>query len=100
MNNLKNQTNPIEAQNLSDTFFTFETKLKNNSVEKLQQKHLKLSFLCEHFNPYDTQELSVEVENILNEFELMKFIHNPFDFTNIVLRMLDQLDNQIKSKKN
>jgi len=88
------QTSETNVQDLITRF--------DNYINKLGRKELdivikKLNFLCLNFDPYD-QEPSVEVENILNEYELEDYLANPFEFTNILLQMLDKTDNLKKSR--
>tara|TARA_Y100000385_G_C13022156_1_gene606683 strand:- start:21 stop:338 length:318 start_codon:yes stop_codon:yes gene_type:complete len=72
-------------------------------INKLGKKNLdlvikKLNYLCLDFDPYALDKSS-ETENILDEFELDQFCSNPFDFTNVVLQMMDVTENLIKSRE-
>jgi hypothetical protein len=72
-------------------------------INKLGKKSLdlvikKLNYLCLDFDPFELDR-SQEAENILEEFELEQFCSNPFDFTNVVLQMLDKTENLIKSRE-
>lgn len=72
-------------------------------INKLGKKNLdlvikKLNYLCLDFDPYALDK-STEAENILNEFELDQFCSNPFDFTNVVLQMMDITENLHKSRE-
>lgn len=49
------------------------------------------------FDPYQAEEASQTVANILEEFSLNEYISNPFDFTNIVLRLLDIAEEKVKN---
>ena len=72
-------------------------------INKLGKKNLelvikKLNYLCLDFDPY-AADTSTEAENILDEFELDQFCSNPFDFTNVVLQMMDITENLKKSRE-
>jgi hypothetical protein len=82
--------NPVE---------NFIATLGSLSTKELKTTEMKLKYLCDNFNPFD-QYISNETENILNEFSLMNFTKNPYEFTNILLQLIDKLENQIKSKLN
>lgn len=88
------QTGETNVQDLICRFDKYIIKLGRKELDIVIKK---LNFLCLNFDPYD-QEPSIEVENILNEFELNDYLTNPFEFTNIVLQMLDKTDNLKKSR--
>lgn len=72
-------------------------------INKLGKKNLdlvikKLNYLCLDFDPFELHR-SNEAENILAEYELEQFCSNPFEFTNVVLQMLDKTENLIKSRE-
>lgn len=71
--------------------------ISNMSDKELALTIKKLNFLCLNFDPYK-EYISHEVENIIKEFSLDNFMHNPFEFTNIVLQILDKTENIIKSR--
>jgi hypothetical protein len=75
----------------------FENKLKEMSKNELDLVIKKLNFLCHNFDPYDDHK-STEVENIISEFELDEFTSNPFEFTNVLLQILDKTENNIKTR--
>ena len=68
----------------------FENKLKELNQDELNLVIKKLNFLCHNFDPYD-DHMSTEVENIINEYELDTFTSNPFEFTNVLLQILDNV---------
>lgn len=86
-----------KVTDLQDLIDRFEIYINKLGKKELDLVITKLNFLCLHFDPYD-QNPTIEVENILNEYELENFISNPFEFTNIVLQMLDRTDNLKKSR--
>ncbi len=75
----------------------FENMLKNMESGQLDIVIKKLNFLCHNFDPYD-DHMGVEVENIINEFGLEDFTSNPFEFTNVLLQILDKTENIIKTR--
>jgi hypothetical protein len=76
---------------------SFEENLKAMTKQQLDLAIKKLNFLCLNFDPY-SDHISTEVENILSEYKLSDYISNPFEFTNIVLQILDKTENTIKSR--
>ena len=95
MENLNQTTHEEKFNFITEVISDFS----NYNLQELKLAHTKLNFLCINFDPYAADEKSNEVENILNEFKLNDFIANPFEFTNIVLQILDKLDNEIKNRK-
>jgi hypothetical protein len=81
-----------------DHLHQFEEHIKSLGKKNLDLTIKKLNFLCLHFDPY-ALERTTEAENIINEYELDQFCSNPFEFTNIVLQMLDKTENLIKSRE-
>jgi hypothetical protein len=75
----------------------FEESLIEMTKDQLDLAIKKLNFLCLNFDPYSNY-VSTEVENILSEYQLTDYISNPFEFTNIVLQILDKTENTIKSR--
>lgn len=89
----------LESPNASNEIvenFKFETKKKSRDGLKLCLK--KLNYLCLEFDPFNADELTIEEENILNEYRLRETIKNPFEFTNIILQMLDIVEAEQKNK--
>jgi hypothetical protein len=79
-------------------FFTNELSLlSKKSIENIQKK---LNFLCLELDPYNALELSTEEENILKEFQLKDYLSNPFEFTNIVLQLLNMTELELKKRLN
>ena len=76
---------------------SFEENLLKLDKQELDLVIKKLSFLCLNYDPYDS-DIEDEVENIINEYQLEEYTSNPFEFTNIVLQILDKTENIIKSR--
>lgn len=86
------------TQNGSSNFLdNFRNEIENFGPESLELVIKKLNYLCLEFDPYQTDELQTTVENILEEFSLTEYISNPFEFTNIVLQLLDITEEKIKN---
>tara|TARA_B100000674_G_C37695346_1_gene847979 strand:- start:431 stop:799 length:369 start_codon:yes stop_codon:yes gene_type:complete len=84
-----------ESTQLVQKFASHVSTLGKKELELTQKK---LQFLCLEFDPYQSDDLSSEEENIIHEYELENSLGNPFEFTNIVLQMLDTLETEIKSR--
>lgn len=78
---------------------TLVEKLKSSTVKELNLTLTKLNYLCENFDPFDFLNQDTETENILVEFELNQFETNPFDFTKVVLQLIDTIES-LKNNNN
>jgi hypothetical protein len=76
----------------------FEDHIKSLGRKNLDLVLKKLNFLCLDFDPY-SDGMSQEAENLIEEFELSSYCSNPFDFTNVILQMLDKVENLKKSRE-
>lgn len=76
----------------------FKNELKKASRNQLELTLKKLNFLCLEFDPYQAEYLKVEEENILKEFDLMDTVKNPFEFTNTILQMLDNIETELNTR--
>lgn len=93
--NLKENLLP---ENKAQLIENFKNEVLSCSVDDLKKLQMKLNYLCMEIDPYNCLDLSVEEENILNDFSLKFFLENPFDFTNIILKMLDLIETEIKKR--
>lgn len=93
--NLAKLEKPVASNEIVENF-TFETQKKSLDGLKLCQK--KLNFLCLEFDPFNADELTIEEENILDEYNLRETIKNPFEFTNVILQMLDIVEGEQKKR--
>jgi len=85
-----------DRQELLNRFEIQINKLNKTDLELLIQK---LNFLCLKFDPFTAiEDAGNEAINILHELGLNHFLTNPFDFTHIVLQMLDLIDNKINTR--
>lgn len=85
---------PASPESLKD----FQEHLRRLGKKELALVQKKLNYLCLEFDPYNDMELGDEESNIIEEYELSDYVGNPFAFTNILLRMLDMLEAEIKSR--
>lgn len=78
--------------------FNFEKNLNEITLEQCKINYKKLSYLCHHYDPYDQSDIeNTEVKNILNSTGLSEYIANPFEYTNLLLQMMDKSETKIKS---
>ena len=100
---MKNQINPSPAlrpKSKEDLTIYFINELENLSLKILKSRLTKLNYLASTFDPYQIGlGTSREVGNIIKEFKLKDFTHNPFEFTNILLRMIDLTTEQINKRQ-
>ncbi len=98
---MEKHSNLNKIQNLSERnelVENFKNEIAKLSVKSLNNQIKKLNFLCLELDPYNAIDLSQEEENILNEFSLKSFLSNPFDFTNIILQLLDSAETELKTR--
>lgn len=87
-------------ENKEEVILLFINELRIRSLKSLSLIQKKLNFLCLEFDPYSQADMPQEVESILNEFNLMEYIENPFEFTNIILQMLNHTELELKKRMN
>lgn len=75
----------------------FKNEIKNLGPKSLELVIKKLNYLCLEYDPYQTDEIPQTVANILEEFSLWEYTSNPFDFTNIILQLLDIAEEKVKN---
>ena len=88
----------IQGSPFEELLEKFKSRLAASGKKSLNLDQKRLNFLCLEFDPYNSLELSPEEKNIIEEYELEESLKNPFDFTNIVLQMMDVLEAEIKSR--
>ena len=85
----------------NDSFLeNFTKEMSHKTFEEVLLIHKKLNFLCLEFDPYIQDEISSEVDSLLEDFKLKDYTSDPFGYTNRVLRMLDIVENQTKKRLN
>ena len=100
MNSLLKQ-DPSQSPGLSSESFVlrFKDTLGNmNSFGDLEMLMKKLQYLGLHFDPFD-QVVSSECQEILKQLDLIEQFQNPYQATNMLLRLLDLTEERINQIK-
>lgn len=100
MNSLLKQ-DPSQSPGLSSESFVlrFKETLGNmNSFGDLEMLMKKLQYLGLHFDPFD-QVVSSECQEILKQLDLTEQFQNPYQATNMLLRLLDLTEERINQIK-
>ena len=69
-----------------------------NSFGDLEMLMKKLQYLGLHFDPFD-QVVSSECQEILKQLDLIEQFQNPYQATNMLLRLLDLTEERINQIK-
>lgn len=97
----QNSESTRELSGPQELIFKFEKRLEMLSPDQLKIEYKKYSYLCHNYDPYDQSEIeNNEVKNILNISGLSEFIANPFEYTNLLLQIMDKCETKIKSLHN
>ncbi|MFP5491009.1 MAG: hypothetical protein ACLGG0_05885 [Bacteriovoracia bacterium] len=75
-----------------ESFVSSLKRTRSNKTLELHQK--RLQFLAQNFDPFAGQ-VDNECQQILNFYSIQ--IQDPFQFTNLVLQMLDALEERTRS---
>lgn len=67
----------------------------NNELIKMQEE---LQALCMQFDPF-SEDVNKETKDLLEKLNLSEDSKNPFQFTNKVLKLLDDLEAEINNRK-
>jgi len=98
MNSLQKQTT-LESTPKPETFVSaFEQLLLGMSLLDVELTMKKLKFLGSNFDPFG-QEVSTECQQIMEDLSLTTHMHNPYQATNILLRLLDKTEERINNLK-
>jgi hypothetical protein len=85
-----------EKEHLSNTFALAQLEdLSTCSLDELKLIQSKMNFLCEAYDPFTSTE-DAEVKAVIEQLNLQNLLDNPFSFTNKLLQLLDQLDNELR----
>ena len=76
----------------------FERKLITASLAEVELMMKKLKFLGLNFDPFN-QETSPECQKIMDNLELSEHLKNPYQATNILLRLLDKTEERLNNLK-
>lgn len=69
-----------------------------DSFGDLEMLMKKLQYLGLHFDPFD-QSVTVECQEILKQLDLIEQFQNPYQATNMLLRLLDLTEERINQIK-
>lgn len=81
----------------NDQNFNFESWLLNLSNEELNELSINLNYLGIHFDPFSSNP-SVKEKQIIKSLGLELFLDDPFQFTNIILKRLDEIETEQKRR--
>lgn len=77
----------------------FESEIQAmENIEEVELLFKKIKFLGLHFDPFSA-EVSNECQLIMTQFGLDQYLDNPYQMTNILLRLLDKVEEKIKNLK-
>lgn len=97
MNLLHPAQDSLALKSSIDPMEDFVAKMKRvRSLKTLKTHQKTLQFLALDFDPFTT-DLSSEAKQILALYHLESLVSDPFHFTNVLLRMLDLLEERIKT---
>ena len=98
MNSVQKQTSAVGIT--PENFIQdFKQHLKNASLTEIELIDKKLKFLGLNFDPF-TEEASQECQLIMDNLGLTLHLKNPYQSTNLLLRLLDIVEEQINQLKN
>lgn len=93
------KTVPAKAPAPQDYLSQFEAKiLAMNTLEEVELLFKKLKFLGIHFDPF-ASDLSPECHSIMTQLDLHLYLDNPYQMTNMLLRLLDKTEERINNLK-
>ena len=86
-------------QDLNGDHFIFE--LKKMNLDTLDKHLTRLNFLASKFDPFSSLEgQPIEVQNLLDRYELNHLLNDPYQVTKVILRMLDNLNTEKQRRTN
>ncbi len=90
----------IKPASPRDTFLAgFEDQLSSmKDVVEVERLMKKLQFLGLHFDPFQ-EETESECDTILEQLGLKDLTSNPYESTNILLRLLDKTEEKLNTLK-
>lgn len=68
------------------------------SATKAELLFKKLKYLGNHLDPFNP-EISIECQQIMNHLGLDLYLANPYEMTNMLLRLLDKSEEQFNKLK-
>lgn len=98
MNSLQKIT-PERGSSLEDYCSKFEKDLASmSSFSEVEKLMLKLQFLGNNYDPFFGKPED-ECQQIIENLELASHLQNPYEATNILLRLLDKTEERLNSLK-
>lgn len=103
MKNLEQKINDIYLRDNTATdysefsFESFKKRLEKEDVSDLYHIQEKLNIICLNFDPF-IPVIDDEIIPIVGEFNLLHLTHNPFQFTNTLLKILSMVELEIKKR--
>jgi hypothetical protein len=95
----KQDISPIHAETPESFVSQFETQLQAmNQPETVELLYKKLQYLGLHFDPFDSESTS-EVQEVISNLGLAEQFRNPYQATNLLLRLLDKTEEQLNKLK-
>lgn len=86
------------AKSTEDLVEEFERKILASDLDQTELIFKKLKFLGLNFDPFQP-ELNSECWQILENFGLLNQMSNPYQATNILLRLLDKTEEKLNNLK-
>jgi len=98
MNSLQKNTT-IPGSKLEDYCSSFEAKLDQmNEFSEVEKLLLKLQFLGNNYDPFFGRPED-ECQQIVENLNLTPHLQNPYEATNIILRLLDKTEERLNALK-
>ena len=89
----------VDSQSLlRDRALNFTNEIEKLDLAELKVTLKKLNFLSFQIDPYNLEEMAPEESELIKAFDLTQFLGNPFEFTNILLKMIDTTEALINKK--
>jgi len=99
MNSLQKLTLPQSVTSSEDYVSHFETLIsKMTGASDVEIIMKKLKFLGLNFDPFGA-EISSECSLLMEDVGLNQFLNNPYQLTNILLRLLDITEERLNNLK-
>lgn len=98
MNSLQKNTT-VRGTNLEDFCSSFEKNLeKMTEFSEVEKLLLKLQFLGNNYDPFFGRPED-ECQQICDNLNLTPHLQNPYEATNIILRLLDKTEERLNTLK-
>jgi hypothetical protein len=99
MNSLQKQTTPDLLETPELYILKFETHLSDmNKWQDAELLLLKLQFLGVNYDPFSDQNPE-ECSQVIENLGLSEHLKNPYEATNMILRLLDKTEERLNKLK-